>query len=62
MHEIAHSTSEQFQAATLMSQNTERVTQQVRSSDEALQSVSVHLLELTRLADNIRALFKQFRL
>ncbi|MFC4158886.1 methyl-accepting chemotaxis protein [Chitinimonas lacunae] len=61
MREIAHSTSEQHQAATLMAQNTERVTNQLHASDEALQSVTTTLHNLNELAGAIRSLFAQFK-
>ncbi|QDQ29077.1 methyl-accepting chemotaxis protein [Chitinimonas arctica] len=62
MREIAHSTSEQRQAATLMAQNAERVTAQIQQSDEALQSMTGTLGELDQLASGIRAMFAKFKL
>ncbi|MBV8659034.1 MAG: methyl-accepting chemotaxis protein [Burkholderiales bacterium] len=62
MREIAHSTSEQRQAATLMAQNAERVTSQIQASDDALQSMTATLCGLDELATGIRGMFAKFRL
>ncbi|WP_374537795.1 methyl-accepting chemotaxis protein [Chitinimonas taiwanensis] len=62
MREIAHSTSEQRQAATLMAQNAERVTSQIQQSDDALQAMTGTLSELDQLASGIRASFGKFKL
>ncbi|MEH6460785.1 methyl-accepting chemotaxis protein [Chitinimonas sp. JJ19] len=62
MREIAHSTSEQRQAATLMAQNAERVTAQIQQSDEALQAMTGTLGELDQLASGIRTMFAKFKL
>ena len=62
MREIAHSTGEQRQAATLMAQNAERVTSQIQASDEALQSMTTTLGGLDELATGIRGMFGKFRL
>ncbi|PHV11850.1 methyl-accepting chemotaxis protein [Chitinimonas sp. BJB300] len=62
MREIAHSTSEQRQAATLMAQNAEKVTSQIQESDDALQSMTGTLSDLNTLASGIRASFAKFKL
>jgi methyl-accepting chemotaxis protein len=60
--DIAHSTHEQKQAATLMAQNTEVVTAKLQESDAALQHMRRTLEQLGQEAHNIRARFEQFRL
>jgi methyl-accepting chemotaxis protein len=62
MREIAGSTGEQRQAATLMAQNAERVTTQIQQSDEALQSMTHTLSGLDQLASGIRDMFGKFKL
>jgi methyl-accepting chemotaxis protein len=62
MREIAYSTSEQRQAATLMAQNAEKVTTQIQQSDDALQSMTGTLGELDNLASGIKASFGKFKL
>jgi methyl-accepting chemotaxis protein len=62
MREIASSTGEQRQAATLMAQNAERVTVKIHENDAALQSMTDTLGGLDQLASGIRAMFGKFRL
>lgn len=62
MHDIAHSTSEQQQTATLLAQSSESMTIKIQNTDVALQSVHHTLTELDRLAENIRDQFTRFNL
>lgn len=62
MHDIAHSTSEQQQTATLLAQSSESMTIKIQNTDVALQAVHHTLTELDRLAENIRDQFTRFNL
>lgn len=60
--EIANSTHEQKQAATLMAQNTEIVTNKLSEADAALQQMRQTLVQLDREATSIHDRFAQFKL
>ncbi len=60
--EIANSTNEQKQAATLMAQNTELVTAKLNEADAALQQMRQTLEQLDQEASSIHARFAAFRL
>ena len=62
MNEIAHSTTEQHNATTLIAQSTEAINGRVLENDETLQHVSQTLQQLSSSAGKMDAEFGKFRL
>ncbi|MBE9610676.1 methyl-accepting chemotaxis protein [Chitinilyticum piscinae] len=62
MGEIAHSTSEQQDATTLMAQSAENITNQMQQSDAALQRATRSVHQLNELANFLLQMFGKFRL
>ncbi|CUA81797.1 MULTISPECIES: methyl-accepting chemotaxis protein [Gulbenkiania] len=62
MHEIAHSTTEQHNATTLIAQSTEAINNRVIENDEALHTVSSTLQQLSGSAGNMDTAFSRFKL
>ncbi|WP_034640002.1 methyl-accepting chemotaxis protein [Chitinilyticum aquatile] len=62
MGEIAHSTSEQQDATTLMAQSAENITNQMQQTDAALQRATKSVHELNELANFLLQLFGKFKL
>jgi methyl-accepting chemotaxis protein len=62
MHEIAHSTTEQHNASTLIAQSTENINSRIIENDGRLQSVSDELSNLARAAQQMQDAFGRFKL
>ena len=62
MHEIAHSTTEQHNATTLIALSTEAINNRVIENDEALHTVSSTLQQLSGSAGNMDTAFSRFKL